>query len=198
MPQHTTDPDVDAYLRGASQWKKEMEALRAIALGCGLTEALKWGKPCYSFEGKNIIVIQGFKAYCALLFFKGFALSDPEGILVKTGANTRVGRQVRFNNAGEVTKLASTLKRYIYEAIAVEKAGIKTNEPPVETPGIPAELQQQFRKKPALKTAFEGLTSGRQRAYLFYFAQPSQSKTRTTRIEKYIPQILKGRGLHDR
>lgn len=175
-----------------------MEALRAIALDCGLTEALKWGKPCYASEGKNIVVIQGFKSYCALLFFKGFLLNDPDGILVKMGANTRVGRQVRVASVKEVSRLAPSLRSYIYEAIEVEKAGLKESPHKQAPPCLPEELQKVLDKKPAFKAAFEALTPGRQRAYIFYFSQPKHSKTRTTRIEKYTPLILKGKGLHDR
>lgn len=198
MPRKGTDPQVEAYLNEANQWKKEMEALRAVALDCGLTEVLKWGKPCYAFEGKNIVVIQGFKAYCALLFFQGFQLSDPEGILVKTGENTRVGRQVRVNNTKEVTKLSAVLKQYIYEAIALINAGIKLAPPKQAALKIPEELQMQFSKKKSLKAAFEALTPGRQRAYIIHFSQAKQSSTRTARIEKWAPQILQGKGLNER
>ncbi|WP_276486033.1 YdeI/OmpD-associated family protein [Paraflavitalea pollutisoli] len=198
MPSNATDSQVDAYLSEATQWTKEMQALRAIALDCGLEESLKWGKPCYAFEGKNIVVIQGFKAYCALLFFQGFQLSDPEGILVKTGENTRVGRQVRVNNTKEVTKLAAVLKRYIYEAIELVNAGIKFPPPKQTALKIPEELQAQFSKKKSLRTAFEALTLGRQRAYLIHFSQAKQSSTRTARIEKCTPQILLGKGLNER
>jgi uncharacterized protein YdeI (YjbR/CyaY-like superfamily) len=176
---------------------KEMKALRVIALDCALTEELKWGKPCYTFHDKNIIVIQGFKEYCAVLFLKGFLLDDPEGVLVKTGQNTRVGRQMRFANVREVVKMKSTLKAFIFQAIEVERSGVKGNLEKRKDP-IPEELQNKMKKMPALKAAFYSLTPGRQRAYIFHFSQPKQSKTREARVDKYIPQILEGIGLNDR
>ena len=191
------NPKVDAFLGRAKQWQKEMEQLRTIALGCGLTEEIKWGKPCYMFEGKNIVVIQGFKDYCALLFMKGYLLNDPDGILVRTGENTRVGRQFRATDTKQIAKAKNSLKACIYEAIEVERAGVK---PPAKEPAesvLPEELAHQLSGNPALKTAFFALTPGRQRAYNFYFSQPKQSKTRASRVEKYIPQILHGKGLND-
>ena len=189
-------PKVDNFLSKAQQWQKEMEQLRNIVLSCGLTEELKWGKPCYAFDDKNIVIIQGFKEYCALLFFKGMLLSDPNGILVKTGENTQVGRQLRFHSVKEITALVPVIKAYIYEAIEVEKAGMKA-EVNHDAITIPDELQHKLDKMPALKTAFEGLTPGRQRAYLYYFSQPKQAKTRESRVEKYVQQILEGKGLND-
>jgi uncharacterized protein YdeI (YjbR/CyaY-like superfamily) len=190
------DPKVDKYLSTARNWLEEQRRLRAIILDCGLTEALKWGKPCYSYEGKNIVVIQGFKDYCALLFFKGFLLNDPEGILVKTGENTRVGRQVRFTDVRQIIKWKATLKAYIYEAVEVEKAGLKGNLK-MDLKPIPEEFQKKLAATPALKKAFDALTPGRQRAYIFYFSAPKLAKTRESRVEKCMRQILKGKGLND-
>jgi uncharacterized protein YdeI (YjbR/CyaY-like superfamily) len=190
------NPKVDAVLRKATQWQKETEELRRIILGCGLTEELKWSKPCYAHEGGNIVVIQGFKAYCAVLFFKGALLKDPKGILIKTGKNTIVGRQIRFTDVQEIVKKEAVLKSYIRRAIEVEKSGLKVEveKAPV---AVPIELQKKLEGNPALKTAFEALTPGRQRGYLFYFSQPKQSKTREARIEKCIPLIFDGMGLMD-
>ena len=191
------NPKVDKFLSKAKQWQDEMEKLRTILLQCGLTEELKWGKPCYAFENSNIVVIQGFKEYCALLFFKGMLLNDPEGILTKTGENTRVGRQIRFTDTKEILKLKPVLKSYIYQAIELEKAGMKV---PPRNPAelkVAEELQQKFDESPAFKTAFAALTPGRQRTYHFHFSTPAQSKTRQSRIEKCMPKILKGKGLNE-
>lgn len=177
-------------------WEKETEKLRQIVLDCGLNEETKWGKPCFDYEGKNIVIIQGFKDYCALLFFKGALLTDPDAILVKTGEHTQVGRQARFNTVKEISQAAASLKACIFEAIAVEKAGLKveTKKIPVN---IPEELAAYFKKQPKLKKAFEALTPGRQKAYVFFFSGAKQAKTRAARIEKYIPQILSGKGMND-
>lgn len=191
------NPKVDAFLGRAPKWQKEMKTLRSIALDCGLTEELKWGKPCYAFEGKNIVVIQGFKEYCALLFFKGFLLKDPDGILVKTGENTRVGRQARFIDAKDIVKHQRALKACIYEAIEVEKAGLKPPAKQASKLEIPEEFQNKLNKTPALKKAFAALTPGRQKAYVFYISQAKQSKTRESRVEKVMPRILQGKGLMD-
>jgi len=196
MTKNNTNPAVDAYISRARQWQKETEKLRMILLDCGLTEALKWGKPCYQFQKTNLVVIQGFKEYFALLFFKGVLLNDPNGILVKTGENTRVGRQIRFANVREIVKLEPVLKAYIYEAIEVERAGLKVGVKKNTEP-IPEELQKKLNKTPALKTAFKALTPGRQRAYILYFSAAKQSKTRESRIEKCMQQILDGKGLDD-
>ena len=191
------NPKVDAYISKAQKWQKEMKKLRMILLDCGLTEELKWGKPCYAFEKSNIAVIQGFKEYFALLFFKGFLLKDPNGILVKTGENTRVGRQIRFADVREIVKMEPILKAYIHRAIELEKAGLQVNYKKTTEFVIPEEFQNQLDKIPALKTAFDGLTPGRQRGYILYFSQPKQSKTRESRVEKCMQQILNGKGLHD-
>jgi uncharacterized protein YdeI (YjbR/CyaY-like superfamily) len=190
------NPKVDGYLRRAKKWQEEIKNLRKIVLDCGLTEELKWGKPCYTFHDSNVVVIQGFKAYCALLFFKGVLLKDPNGILVKTGENTRVGRQIRFTNVREIIGMESILKSYIKQAIAVERAGLKVNFEKTELK-IPEEFQKKLDATPALKTAFDALTPGRQRGYSFYFSAPKQSKTRESRIEKCMQQILAGKGLND-
>jgi uncharacterized protein YdeI (YjbR/CyaY-like superfamily) len=197
MTKSKMNPGVGRFLKEATQWGEEMAKLRKIILACGLTEELKWSKPCYSFEGKNVVVIQGFKAYCALLFFKGYLLKDPEGILVKTGENTRVGRQIRFTSVQEITKMESILKAYIKHAIEVEKSGVKGEPEKTPEPVMPEELQKKLREVPALKNAFEALTPGRQRGYIFYFSQPKQSKTREARIEKCMDLILDGKGLMD-
>jgi uncharacterized protein YdeI (YjbR/CyaY-like superfamily) len=196
MTKRNTNPKVDAFLKEATQWREEMTELRKIILDCGLTEDLKWSKPCYAHDGGNVVVIQGFKAYCALLFCKGALLKDPKGILVKTGENTVVGRQIRFNSVQEVVKQEAALKSYIHQAIEVEKKGLKVEVEKVKVP-VPAELQKKLETNHALKTAFEALTPGRQRAYLFYFSQPKQAKTREARIEKCIPLIFDGIGLMD-
>ena len=191
------NPKVDTYLSKAQQWQKEIKKLRMIILDCGLTEELKWGKPCYVFEKSNIVVIQGFKEYCAILFFKGVLLNDPDGILIKTGENTRVGRQIRFNSVREIVEIEPILKAYIYEAIEVEKAGLKVPLKKGPEPVLPVELKNKLDKSPALKAAFKALTPGRQRGYIFYFSAPKQAKTREARVEKYVGQILKGKGMND-
>ncbi|MFX1261116.1 MAG: YdeI family protein [Promethearchaeota archaeon] len=192
------NPKVDAYLSKAKEWQEEFEKLRMIILDCGLTEELKWGKPCYMFQKSNIAVIQGFKEYCALLFFKGALLKDANGILIKPGENTQAGRQIRFTNSGEIVEMKPILKAYIHEAIEVEKAGLKVSFKPTTEFIIPDEFQDKLDEIPDLKTAFDTLTPGRQRAYILYFSQPKQSKTRKSRVEKYMQQILDGKGLNDR
>ncbi len=191
------NPKVDAFLSKAPKWRDEMEKLRMIVLDCGLTEELKWGKPCYAYHDSNIVIIQGFKNYCALLFFKGVLLNDPHGVLIKTGENTQVGRQIRFNGIPEIVELEPILKSYIFEAIEVGKAGLKVPVKEKSELLFPEEFQKKLDEFPALKVAFEVLTPGRQRLYTIYFSQPKQSKTRESRIEKYIPKILAGKGLND-
>jgi len=190
------NPKADAFFTEADQWQKEMKELRRIILDCGLTEELKWSKPCYSFEKGNVVIIQGFKAYCALLFFKGALLKDPNRILVKTGENTVVGRQIRFTDVREIVKKESVLKAYIKQAVEVEKSGLKVEVEKAEVK-IPEELQNIFNKNPAFKTAFEALTPGRQRGYIFYFKGAKQSQTREARIEKCMPLIFDGMGMQD-
>ncbi len=189
---------IDAFFSKASKWQEEMEKLRPIILDCGLTEELKWGKPCYTFQGKNIVIIQGFKEYCALLFFKGALLNNAKGILVKTGEHTQAGRQVRFTDVRKIVELEPVLKAYIFEAIEVEKVGLKVDFEKAPEIIIPKEFQNKLDEIPALKTAFEALTPGRQRAYIIYFSAPKQSQTRESRVEKSMQQILNGKGLNDR
>ncbi len=189
--------NVDKFFSKATKWKKEFEKLRTIVLGCGLTEEYKWMHPCYTFENKNIVLIHGFKEYCALLFFKGVLLHDAEGILIQQTKNVQAGRQIRFTNIREITEIEPILKAYIFEAIEVEKAGLKVKKKKTSDFKIPEEFQKKLDEKPALKTAFESLTPGRQRAYIFYFSQAKQSKTRESRVKKHIPQILERKGLND-
>ncbi len=188
---------VDAYLRRAEKWRNEFERLRTIALGCELTEELKWGQPCYTLQNKNIVIIQGFKEYCAFLFFKGALLKDTEGLLVKPGENTQASQQIRFTNDREIVRLSHVLTAYIHEAIDVEKAGLKVKLRKTADLEMPEEFQTKLDESPALKKAFYALTPGRQRAYLFHFSQAQQAKTRDSRVAKCSGQILKGKGLHD-
>jgi len=191
------NPAVDFYFDKASTWQKELEQLRSIVLDCGLTEELKWGCPCYTFQKRNIVLIHVFKEYCALLFFKGALLTDTNGILVQQTENVQAARQARFTNEREIVKKEALLKAYIYEAIEVEKAGLKVDLKKTAAFRIPEEFQKKLDKDTALKTAFEALTPGRQRAYILYFSAPKQSKTRASRVEKYIPKIFNGKGLND-
>ena len=191
------NPKVDFFFDKATKWQKEYEKLRTIILDCGLIEELKWGCPCYMFEKTNIVLIHGFKEYCAVLFFKGALLNDPNDILIQQTKNVQAARQVRFTSAREIVEMKTILKGYIYEAIEVEKAGLKVKLKKTSEYKIPEEFQKKLNKTPALKTAFKALTPGRQRAYIFYFSQPKQSKTRESRVDKYIKQILKGKGLND-
>ena len=191
------NPKVDFYFDKATTWQKEIEKLRTIILGCGLTEELKWGTPCYTFQNSNIVLIHTFKEYCALLFFKGALLRDTNDILIQQTKNVQVARQIRFTNAREITALKTTLKAYIYEAIEVEKAGLKVDLKKTTEYSIPEEFQKKLNTAPALRNAFNALTPGRQRAYLLHFSAPKQSKTRESRVEKYIHQILNGKGLND-
>jgi len=191
------NPKVDFFFDKDTKWQKEYEKLRKIALDCGLDEELKWGCPCYTFQRTNIVLIHGFKEYCAYLFFKGALLNDPDGILIQQTKNVQSARQIRFTNVREITKLERVLKAYIYEAIEIEKAGLKVNYKKTVDFKIPDEFQVKLNKLPALKKAFNNLTPGRQRAYIFYFSQAKQSKTREERVKKYMKQILSGKGLED-
>jgi uncharacterized protein YdeI (YjbR/CyaY-like superfamily) len=191
------NPKVDGYLRKAKKWQEEFKKLRRIILDCQLTEELKWGKPCYSFQKSNIVIIQGFKEFCALLFCKGALLNDPNGILEKPGENTQAARRIPFTNVREIVEMEPILKAYIHEAMEVEKAGLEVNFKKNPEP-IPEEFQNKLDEIPALKTAFDALTPGRQRGYILYFSAPKQSKTRESRIEKCMQQILNGKGLNDR
>lgn len=193
-----TNPKVDGFLRNAKQWQNEFEQLRLIALDCPLTEEFKWGNPCYTVNGKNVVLIHGFKDYCALLFFKGALLKDAEGILIQQSENTQATRQIRFTSAQEILEMAPIVKAYIQEAIEVENAGLKVDFKETEEFPMPEEFQEILDENPVLEAAFEALTPGRQRAYLLHFSAPKQSKTRTSRVEKCIPQILDGKGLNDR
>lgn len=188
---------VEIFLSQAKKWQDEFEKLRMIILDCGLTEDLKWGKPCYTFQKSNIVLIHGFKDYCALLFFKGALLNDAKHILIQQTENVQAARQIRFTNIREIVKMETILKAYIREAIKVEKAGLKVELKKTSDFKIPDEFQKKLDKNRALKTSFNALTPGRQRAYLFYFSQPKQPKSREGRVEKYMQQILKGKGLND-
>ncbi len=191
------NPRVDFFFSKAGKWQEEFKKLRTIVLDCQLTEELKWGQPCYSFEKSNIVLMHGFKDYCALLFFKGALLKDTRGILVQQTKNVQAARQIRFTSAREITAMQRVLKAYIYEAAEVEEAGLKVNFKKTREFTIAGEFQNKLDKSSALKTAFEALTPGRQRGYLLYFSAPKQSKTREARVEKYMKQILKGKGLED-
>ncbi len=191
------NPKVDFFFSKAKNWQKEFEKLRMIILDCGLTEELKWGCPCYTFEKRNIVLIHGFKEYCALLFFKGALLNDTKGILIQQTKNVQAARQVRFTKVRQIVEMERILKAYIHEAIEVEKAGLKVNFKKSSEFIIPEEFQNKLDAIPALKTAFAALTPGRQRAYILYFSAPKQSKTRESRVEKCMDLILDGMGLND-
>jgi uncharacterized protein YdeI (YjbR/CyaY-like superfamily) len=191
------NPKVDFYFDKAEKWQKEVEKLRTIILDCQLTEELKWGCPCYRYQEANIVLIHVFKEYCALLFFKGALLNDPNGILIQQTEHVQAARQIRFTNLREIVKQEAIVKSYIYEAIEVERAGLKVKLKKTAAFPMPDEFKMKLDKKPALKTAFYALTPGRQRGYLLHFAAPKQAKTRESRVEKWIPQILKGKGLND-
>jgi uncharacterized protein YdeI (YjbR/CyaY-like superfamily) len=193
----STNPKVDWYFNKEKKWHDEIAKLRMIALDCELSEELKWGCPCYTYEGKNIVLIHVFKKYCALLFFKGALLKDTKGILVQQTKNVQAARQVRFTSLSEVKKTESTLKAYIKEAIKVEKSGEKVELKKTSEFTMPEEFELALKENPKLKKAFYALTPGRQRRYLLYFSSAKQSKTRETRIEKYADHILKGKGLDD-
>jgi uncharacterized protein YdeI (YjbR/CyaY-like superfamily) len=190
-----TNPKVDWFFTKAKKWQEELAKLRTIVHDCPLTEELKWGCPCYTFQKSNIVLIHVFKEYCALLFFKGALLKDAKGILIQQTKNVQAARQIRFTNVREIVKMASVLKAYIREAVEVEKAGLKVKFKKTSEFAIPGEFQCKLEAMPALKTAFDALTPGRQRAYLFYFSAPKQSKTRESRVEKCVQQILDGKGL---
>lgn len=191
------NPSVDFYFDKNTKWQKEIEQLRKIALDCGLEEKLKWGCPCYTYQGSNVVLIHVFKEYCAFLFFKGALLSDANGILIQQTKNVQAARQIRFTNVQEIVKMKKILKACICEAIEVEKAGLKVTLKKTAAYDVPEEFQKALNKSSALKTAFKALTPGRQRAYLLYFSQAKQAKTREERIEKYTKHILKGKGLND-
>lgn len=191
------NPKVDFFFDKAKQWQKEFEKLRAIALNTGLDEELKWGCPCYTYRGKNIFLIHGFKEYCALLFFKGALLSDSHSILIQQSENVQAARQIRFTELKEIVDLEKIITTYLFEALEVEKSGIKVEMKETKQFEMPEEFQNKLDENSALKEAFENLTPGRQRAYLLYFSSAKQVKTRTSRIEKHIPDILIGKGIND-
>jgi uncharacterized protein YdeI (YjbR/CyaY-like superfamily) len=197
MTKSKTNPKVDFFFTKAKSWQGEFEKLRTIIIGCGLTEELRWGCPCYTFEKRNVVLIHGFKEYCALLFFKGVLLNDANGILIQQTENVQSARQIRFTNVREIVKMKTVLKAYIHEAIAAEKAGLEVRFKTISEFKIPEEFQNRLNKIPALKTAFAALTPGRQRGYMLYFSAPKQSKTRESRIEKCMPQIFNGKGPND-
>ena len=191
------NPKVDFYFSKAQKWQEELETLRTIVLDCGLTEELKWGVPCYTFQNSNIVLIHVFKEYCAFLFFKGALLHDANGILIQQTENVQAARQIRFTNVREIVEMETILKAYIFEAIEVEKAGLKVNFKKSTEFTMPEELINKLEEVPGLQDAFDALTPGRQRAYMLYFSAPKQSKTRAARIEKCTQQILDGKGLND-
>lgn len=191
------NPKVDFYFDEAKKWQKEQEELRQIALDCQLTEELKWGSPCYTFQNTNVVLIHAFKDYCAFLFFKGALLSDTDNLLIRQSENVQAGRQIRFTNLQEILDQKSILKTYIYQAIEVEKAGLKVQLKKTKEFEIAEEFQKKLDENSKLETAFKALTPGRQRAYLLYFSSAKQSKTRESRVEKCIDQILDGKGLDD-
>jgi uncharacterized protein YdeI (YjbR/CyaY-like superfamily) len=191
------DPKVDAYIRRAKKWQQEFEQLRSIVLDCRLTEEFKWGNPCYTFQGNNVVLIHGFKDYCALLLFKGALLSDPEKILVQQTKNVQAARQIRFASVHEIVTMKATVESYLREAIDAERSGLKVTLKKTTEFAVADEFRARLDKNAALKKAFEALTPGRQRAYLLHFSQPKQSKTRASRVEKAMPRILKGKGLDD-
>ncbi|MFP7494366.1 YdeI family protein [Terribacillus saccharophilus] len=198
MTKKEKHPKVDEYLSKTKQWKEEFEKLREIAFESELTEEFKWNHPCYTLNGRNVVLIHGFKEYCVLLFHKGALLKDPDGILIQQTENVQAARQIRFTNVREINEMETILKAYIHEAIEVEMLGLEVALKKETEYNVPEELQLAFTETPTLKTAFEALTPGRQRAYLLYFSQAKQSKTRQARIEKYTQHILDGKGLNDR
>jgi len=194
---NSRNPKVDFFFNKTGRWRAEFGKLRTIILECGLTEELKWGKPCYTFQKSNVVLIHGFKEYCALLFIKGALLKDAKGILIQQTENVQAARQVRFTNVRQIVKIEHILKSYIREAIEVEKAGLEVNYKKTSEFKIPDEFQNKLNAIPALRTAFDALTPGRQRGYILYFSGAKQSQTRESRIEKCMPQILKRKGLDD-
>lgn len=191
------NPKVNFFFDNATQWKEEFEKLRAIALSTELVEDLKWGCPCYTYEGKNIFLIHGFKEYCAILFFKGALMKDPDHILIRQSENVQAARQIRFTELQQIVDLEKNLQAYMFEAVEIEESGAKVEMKKTKEFEMPEEFQHQLDNDSILKEAFESLTPGRQRAYLLHFSSAKQPKTREARIEKCIPQILIGKGLND-
>lgn len=197
MDDYKKNPLVDEFIDSEKKWKEEFTKLRLLVLESGLTEDLKWGVPCYTLNNKNVVLLHGFKEYCAILFVKGALLQDPDGVLIQQTENVQAARQLRFTGPKDIARLESVIKNYVQEAIKIEKAGLEVQLKKNEEIQIPQELQSKFDEMPSLKAAFYALTPGRQRAYVLYFAQPKQSATRTARVGKYMEQILGGKGLHD-
>ena len=197
MPKSTTNPEVDVYLSEAKKWQPEIKKLRSIILNCQLTEELKWAKPVYTFQKKNVVIIIPLKEHCALAFCKGALLKDANGLLTRIGEHTQASRWIKFSSVQQIAEMEPVLKAYIHEAIAAQKAGLEVPYKKTSDYPVPEELKNKLRELPALKTAFNALTPGRQRGYLLYFSAAKQSKTRTSRIEKCMPLILKGKGLND-
>ena len=197
MTKSKMNPKVDGFFKNAKEWQEEFKKLRTVILDFELAEELKWGKPCYSVQNSNIVLIHGFKEYCALLFFKGALLKDARGILIQQTENVQAARQIRFTNVREIVEKEAILKAYIHEAIEVEKAGLEVSYKKTSEFTIPEEFQNKLNEVPALKTAFQSLTPGRQRGYILYFSAAKQPKTREARVEKWTRQILKGKGLND-
>ncbi len=191
------NPKVDDYLSNTTKFQKELELLRSIVLDCGLIEELKWGTPCYMFQKTNMILLGAFKDSCIISFLKGALLSDTENLLMKAGENTQAARIIKFTNVKDIVKIKSILKRYIFEAVEIEKAGLKVEPKKHSEYNVPEELNNHFKQKPDFKKAFEALTPGRQRGYLLYFSDSKQSKTREARIEKYTQRIMSGKGIND-
>jgi uncharacterized protein YdeI (YjbR/CyaY-like superfamily) len=191
------NPKVDGFSRTAKKWREEFAKLRMICLDCGLTEKLKWGKPCYTYQESNIVLMHGFKDYCALLFFKGALLKDPKRILVQQTENVQAARQIRFTNVREIAEMEPILKTYIKEAIEADKAGLEVSYKKTSEFAIPEEFQNRLDNSAGLKKAFDALTPGRQRGYILYFSAAKQATTREARVEKCVQQILNGKGLND-
>ncbi len=191
------NPKVDDFISSARKWQNEFMKLRQIILDCKLKEELKWGNPCYTFQDSNVVLIHGFKEYCAILFFKGALIKDTYGVLIRQTENVQAARQIRFTGIREINELESIIKSYINEAVELEKAGVKVKLKQTSEYPMPEEFRKRIQNNNSLKSAFESLTPGRQRAYLFYFSQPKQSGTRESRIDKYLQQILDGKGLND-
>lgn len=195
---NTPNPDVDAYVRRVKRWQDETTTLRSILRGCGLGEELKWGKPCYTFEGRNLAIIQGFKEHCSVMFFRGSLLKDTHGVLVRPGANSQAGMRIQFTSADQIKKSAPVLRAYVAQAKKLQEAGLEVEFKAKHELALPEELTAKLKRDPALRAAFRALTPGRQRAYVLHFAGAKQSQTRTARIEKCVDRILDGKGLNDR
>ncbi|WLQ16700.1 YdeI/OmpD-associated family protein [Hahella aquimaris] len=194
----SSNPKVDGFLDSAGRWSEELTLLRRMALDCELVEELKWGKPCYTSQQNNIVILQGFKDFCALLFPKGALLKDPQSVLEKPGENTQSARRIPFANAQDIADMEAVIKAYIHEAVEVENAGLKVDFKTTEAFNIPEELQEKLDEIPAFRDAFNALTPGRQRGYLLHFSAPKQSKTRASRVARHMQQIMDGKGLNDR